>query len=270
MSPVSPKLIDSHAHLDYEYDDSVDELIEKAALAGVSHIITIAAEPASLKRVRKLCDNHKNLFHTSGIHPHEAKDWTEELFSEVKDLSQSPKCVAIGELGLDYYYDHSDRDSQLVCFREQLDFSVEVGKPVIVHTRDAEEDTEEELTRHASDWRKQHGMEKPPGVIHCFIASEKFAEFALKEGYFISFSGIITFKNAEDVRNVVRMVPMDRLLVETDSPYLAPVPHRGEQNQPAYVLSVAKKIAELKEQPLNAVAKITRANTIRLFSLPLA
>lgn len=270
MSNSNVSLIDSHAHLDYEYEQPLESILTNAENAGITHIIIIAAEPDSLARVKKLASEHDNLFHSSGIHPHEAKDWTPAIFQEVQELSRSAKCVAIGELGLDYYYDHSDRDSQIKCIREQLDYSVEIGKPVIVHTRDAEADTKVELARHAADWRSQHGTEKSPGVIHCFTASKDFAEFALQEGYFISFSGIITFKNAEDLRDVVRMVPMDRLLVETDSPYLAPVPHRGRQNEPAHTRVVAEKVAELKELPLSEIARITRENTIRLFSLPIS
>lgn len=265
----SSLLIDSHAHLDYDYEFSTDELLTGAQNSGVSHIIAIAAEPDSIERVKDLANAHTNLFHTSGVHPHEAKDWTKELAKKVRDFGQLEKCVATGELGLDYYYDHSDSKEQIPCMEEQLEISVDIGKPIVVHTRDAEEDTKSLLTLHAKAWREKYPAEKAPGVIHCFTASQDFAEFALAEGYFISFSGIITFKNAEDLRNVVRITPMDRLLVETDSPYLAPVPYRGKKNQPAYVLKVAEKVAELKELPLSEIAKQTRANTIHLFNLPI-
>ncbi len=269
MNSESTQLIDSHAHLDYDYEVSVDEILNEAATAGISHIIAIAAEPDSLPRVKKLTESHNNLFHTSGIHPHEAKFWNDELFAKVKDLSTSEKCIAIGELGLDYFYDHSVKEEQIKCIRDQLQYSVEIGKPVVVHTRDAETDTKEELTTHSEAWHSRHGKEKSPGVIHCFTASQDFAEFALAAGYYISFSGIITFKKADELREVVKVVPMDRLLVETDSPYLAPIPHRGKQNHPAYVKHVAEKVAEIKDVPFSEVVRITRENTIKLFSLPI-
>lgn len=262
-------LIDSHAHLDYEYEMGLAQVLANAKDAGVSHIIAIAAEPDSIDRVFDLAKKHNNLFHTAGVHPHEAKFWNKDLFAKVKERSLSPKCVAIGELGLDYYYDHSDRDEQIACLRDQLEYSVAVGKPIVVHTRDAETDTISELTKHSHSWRASHGTELSPGVIHCFTASREFADFALKAGYYISFSGIVTFKNAEDLRAVVKIVPLDRLLVETDSPYLAPIPHRGKQNQPAYVRFVAEKLAELKDVSIAELIALTRANTIKLFGLPL-
>ena len=266
---MTAAIIDSHAHLDYDYDQTVPEMLAAAAAAGVTHVVAIAAEPTSLARVERLASEHANVFHTAGIHPHEAKLWTPELFAEVKTRSKSPKCVAIGELGLDYFYDHAPREEQLKALREQLDYAVECGKPVVVHSRDADDDTIAELEPYAARWNAKHPG-RSPGVIHCFTSTKRLAEKMLAAGFHISFSGIITFKNAEDLRTVVRdVVPLDKMLVETDSPYLSPIPFRGKQNKPAHTRQVAEKVAELKGLTLDEVAKATRKNTIRLFSFPI-
>lgn len=260
-------LIDSHAHLDYEYEISTDLLIEEAAQFGIQKILCIAAEPTSLERVEAIAAKYPNVFHTSGIHPHDATHWTPELFEKVKLFAAKPKCLAIGELGLDYFYKHSDQPTQFKALEEQLIFSSEIGKPIVVHSRDAEEDTLRFLKEHAKLWSTKHKT-KAPGVIHCFTSSQKLAEECLLLGYFISFSGIITFKNADALREVVKIVPLDKLLVETDSPYLAPIPHRGKKNHPAYTKYVAEKVAELKGLSFDEVARITTENAIRLFGFP--
>lgn len=258
-------LIDSHAHLDYEYDISVEALLEEAKNAGVNTIIAIAAAADSLDRVVQLAERFPNIYHTAGIHPHDSKDFTPEIFQKVKTNSALPKCVGIGELGLDYYYDLSEKSVQWTALEQQLAFSVSCGKPIILHTREAEEDTVRFLEAHSKDWQKKF-PQNPPGVIHCFTGSAKLAEQALAMGYCISFSGIITFKNAEDLRQVVKdVVPLDRILVETDSPYLAPIPHRGKKNHPAHTRIVAEKVAELKGLSLQELASHTTQNTKRLF-----
>ncbi len=260
-------LIDSHAHLDYEYECSVEELIEEARLNGITTIIAIAAAAESLDRVVTLAARFPNIYHSSGIHPHDSKDFTDEIFAKVKVNAANKKCVAIGELGLDYYYDHAEKNTQFHALEKQLEFSVTCGKPIILHTRDAEADTLQFLQNHSSAWKKQHG-DSSPGVIHCFTGSQNLAEQALAIGYMISFSGIITFKNAEDLRQIVKnIVPLDRMLVETDSPYLAPIPHRGKKNHPAYTKFVAEKAAELKGISLEELAKHTTANTKKLFKI---
>jgi TatD DNase family protein len=264
------EIIDSHAHMDYEYEVGVPELIAQAKKVGVSHIIAIAAEPDSLARVQALARDYSNLFHTSGIHPHEAKLWTQDLFAKVKEGSKSEKCVAIGELGLDFFYDHAPKDEQITALRDQLNYAVECGKPVVVHSREADDDTIAELTPFAAKWNARHPG-RSPGVIHCFTSTRRLAEAMLQAGFYISFSGIITFKNAEPLRDIVRnVVPLDRLLVETDSPYLSPMPFRGQKNQPAHTRVVAEKVAELKGLPYAEIAKITRQNTIQLFQLGIA
>ena len=260
-------LIDSHAHLDYEYDVSTEELLRNAKEAGVEKIITIAATVDSLDRAKNLADRFTELYFTSGIHPHDAKDFSSEIAEKIKQLAQHPKCVAIGELGLDYHYDLSDRSTQFSVFTAQTALALELGKPIIVHTREADADTLKILAPFAKSFLEQW-PDRSPGVIHCFTGDRALAEACLQLGFYISFSGILTFKNAEDLREIVRtVVPLDKIMVETDSPYLAPIPHRGKKNQPAFTKFVAEKVAELKGLSLPELAKYTTANTSRLFRL---
>ncbi|MGE3260512.1 MAG: TatD family hydrolase [Bacteriovoracia bacterium] len=261
-------LIDSHAHLDYEYAETTEQLLANADLAGVKRVIAIAAAADSLERTRDLAERFSNVFFTSGIHPHDSKDFTPEIFSRIRALAAHPKCVAVGELGLDYFYEHSTHETQFSALEQQLRFSAEIGKPVVVHTREADADTVRFLTEHSREFLKNHPG-RSPGVIHCFTGSRALAEQTLALGYHISFSGILTFKTAEDLRITAKeVVPLDRLLVETDSPFLAPIPHRGKKNQPAFTRVVAEKLAELKGISLEELAKHTTANTERLFALP--
>lgn len=260
--------IDSHAHLDYDYDFSTDELLANARKNGVNRIIAIAAAAESLDKVRDLAEKYPEIYFTSGIHPHDSKDFTPKIFEKIKSLARHPKCVAIGELGLDYHYDLSERQVQRQAIEAQLKFSVESGKPVVVHTREADSDTIQFLTQHSAAFLAKY-PQRSPGVIHCFTGGKDLAEATLALGYYISFSGIITFKTAEELRAVAKdIVPMEKILVETDSPFLAPIPHRGKKNQPAHTKIVAEKIAELKNLHINEVAQITRENTERLFQIP--
>ncbi len=261
-------LIDSHAHLDYDYDFSTEELLANAKAVGVERVIAIAAAPDSLERVRELAEKFPQVWFTSGVHPHDAKDFSPEIFAKVKKLAPHPRCVAIGELGLDYHYDLSAHDVQHRALEAQLEFSAEIGKPVVVHSRDADGDTVKFLSVHSKSFLAKHPG-RSPGVIHCFTGTAKLAEECLALGYVISFSGILTFKNAEPLREVCqKIVPLHRLLVETDSPFLAPIPFRGKKNQPAHTRVVAEKVAELKNLSLEEIARITRENTERLFGLP--
>ncbi len=257
-------LIDTHAHLDYEYDLSLEDLLAEAAGQEVKTVVAIAAEPGSLERVREIAEKFPNVYFTTGIHPHDAEKFSAEIERQMAALAKHEKCVAIGELGLDYYYNHSDKTAQHAVLNRQLEFSVQVGKPIVFHSRDAEADTISLLKPHATAWREKG---HPPGVIHCFTGSKYLAEECLALGYCLSFSGIITFKNAEPLREVVKMVPLDRILVETDSPYLAPVPHRGKKNHPAYTRIVAERVAELRGLSLAEVASRTTENARRLFQI---
>ncbi len=261
-------LIDSHAHLDYEYEQSTEELLSLARSSGVKGVIAIAAAADSLEKTKALADRFPNVFFTAGIHPHDSKDFQPGILDQIRKNHSHPKCVAVGELGLDYFYQHSDRQVQFDALKQQLDLSIELGKPVVVHTRDADDDTLRFLTEHSNQFRKRHAG-KEPGVIHCFTGSETLAKECLKLEYCISFSGILTFKNAENLREIVRnLVPLEKLLVETDSPFLAPIPHRGKKNMPAHTIEIAKLVASLKGKALEEMAEITRRNTVRLFGLP--
>ena len=263
-------LIDSHAHLDYDYECSVEEIIQEAKSHGVDYIISIAAEAPSLDKVKLFSELYKNVFCTSGLHPHETNSFDENLFNHIKKNAENPKCVAIGEIGLDYYYEHSDKKAQIHALRQQLNFAIECGKPVVIHMRDAEEDTLKELGDYTKEWNKKY-KDRAPGVIHCFTGTKDFAEKALAMGFYISFSGIITFKNADSLREIAKdVVPLNRILVETDSPYLSPVPFRGKKNHPNRTLVVAEKVAEIKSISIEEVAKATKENTVELFRLSLS
>lgn len=260
-------LIDSHCHLDYEYDLSVAELIREARDHGVGAMIAIAAARDSLDRVRAIAEVHPEVWFTTGIHPHDAKDFDSSAMVEMRKLISHPRCVAVGELGLDFFYNLSERNVQINALQTQLDFSVEVGKPIVVHTREADLDTLEALERHGKAWAKAHPG-RSPGVIHCFTGGKELAERCLDLDYFISFSGIITFKNADALRAVVRdTVPLTRMLVETDSPFLAPIPHRGKKNHPAWTRHVAEKVAELKGVYVTEVERATTQNVAALFGI---
>ncbi len=262
-------LIDSHCHLDYEYDLSVEELIREAGSHGVGAMIAIAAARDSLDRVRAIAEAHPEVWFTTGIHPHDAKDFDGPVLDQMRALITHPRCVAVGELGLDFFYNLSERTAQIQALERQLEFSVEVGKPVVVHTREADQDTAAALEAHSKAWQSTHPG-RSPGVIHCFTGGKELAERCLDLGYFISFSGIITFKNADALRAVVRdTVPLAKMLVETDSPFLAPIPHRGKKNHPAWTRHVAEKAAELKGVDVTEVEKATTQNVAALFGIPL-
>lgn len=261
-------LIDSHAHLDYEYEQTTEELLQNAAQVGVKTVIAIAAAANSLERVRDLAERFPQVYFSSGIHPHDSGDFNPTTFSRIQELAKHPKCVAVGELGLDYHYHHSTKQVQFQALEAQLAFSTEIGKPVVIHTREADGDTLKFLEQHSGEFSRRHSS-RAPGVLHCFTGSAELAIAALDLGYYISFSGIITFKNADDLRAIVRdIVPIEKMLVETDSPFLSPIPFRGKKNQPAHTRVVAEKVAELKGMTLEEVARTTKENTRRLFALP--
>lgn len=248
--------IDIHAHLNM-LEDGVEVSLEKARDAGVKKIITIGTEPHDLPLVLDIAKkNQPHVYCTLGIHPHEGKDYTPEAGAFIRQHAAEPEVVAVGEIGLDYYYDQSPREIQKEAFREQMRIAEEVGLPVQIHTRDADEDTVTIL-------REFEGRVK--GVIHCFTGTEYLAREALACGYNISISGVVTFKNAEALRNVVKMVPLDRMHVETDAPFLAPVPMRGKKNTPAFVVHTAQFVADLKGVSLADLCERTRANALAMF-----
>jgi TatD DNase family protein len=252
-------LVDSHCHIDFpDYADGVAPLLANMARCGVSHALCVSVSLERFPAVLDLAERHANLFASVGVHP-DHEETREPEVEELVRLADHPKVVAIGETGLDYY--RSPREAvpwQRERFRTHIRAARAARKPLIIHTRNAAEDTLGILA--------EEGAEEVGGVMHCFTESLAVAERAMAMGFHISFSGIVTFKNAAELREVARAVPLDRLLVETDAPYLAPVPHRGKRNEPAYVLHVAEEIARVKGLPLETVAAASRENFFRLFA----
>lgn len=243
------KLVDSHCHLDdARFDADREAVIERAKQAGVAMILAIGAGPPHLDAAIRLAERYENLYATVGVHPHEASQWNGEVAARLRDLVAHPKVVAIGEIGLDYHYNFSPPEAQRKAFEEQLRLARECGKPVVVHTREAWADTLHLLGSAAS------------GIMHCFSGGPAEAEECLRRGLYISFAGVVTYPKAVNVQEAARVTPLDRLLVETDAPYLAPVPFRGKRNEPAYARETAAKIAELKGVSLETVAAATTAN----------
>ncbi len=252
-------MIETHCHLDYLKETPLAETLEKSWEVGVQKIITISVEPDNLDSVIEIANNHENVYCSQGIHPHDAKLYTDQVGEKIKLQAQTEsKVLAIGEVGLDYHYDNSPRNAQKDVFRKQLQIAVDLDKPTIIHTREAEEDTDEILSEFAPKLNRK-------GVIHSFTSSSKLAEKMLSLGFYLGFNGIITFKNAEDIREIVRNTPLDQILIETDSPFLAPVPHRGKKNAPYFLPHVVEKIAELKNTTEEEVIRVTTENAIKLF-----
>ena len=258
-------LIDSHCHLNYDYDPkSVADLVTEADAAGVGYLVTIGVDLDSIPPIQQISDQYASVFHSVGVHPHEAKTLTASDLAVLHSKAQHPKCRAIGEIGLDFYYNHSDRDEQLRALDQQLDLALELNLPVVIHARDAEADLLTSLTRYARA-AKTAG---PPGAIHCFSGTQKFGASCIDLGFLISVSGIITFKKSEDLRSSVRSFSPEVFMVETDSPYLAPMPHRGKKCEPAMVVETAKKLAEIHGMTLDEVAEITTRNAKKFFRIP--
>lgn len=254
-------LIDTHCHLDTEaFDVDRDEMLARARAAGVGAMIVPGIAIPDMPRVLAIADAHPDIWVGVGVHPHEAGSWDGETEAKLRGWAAHERVVAIGEIGLDYYYDHAPRDVQQQVFRDQVRLAGELGKPVIVHSRDSHGDVLRLLQENMS-----HAA---GGVMHCFSGSLELAEACIKIGMYISFAGPVTFKNATSLQEVAAKLPLDRLLIETDSPYLAPVPNRGKRNEPANVAHVAAKIGELHVQDPAEIARITAENARRLFRLP--
>lgn len=257
-------LIDSHCHLHYDYSPkTIQNIIDEAKAAGVNHLVTIGTDPASFEPLRQIADTYKSVHFTVGIHPHDVKDMDESTLENMRSFSQHSKCCAIGEIGIDYYYEHSPKDLQIKWCKKQLDLALELNKPVVIHSRDGEDDLLKLLTKYAGQVQKT----RSPGVIHCFTGTREFGQACIDLGFYISCSGIITFKKSEELRETVKTFPLDRLLVETDSPYLAPMPYRGKKCEPSMVVHTAEKLAEIKGISIAQCAAQTYKNTMNLFSL---
>jgi TatD DNase family protein len=251
-------LIESHCHLDYLKAEPLADILLKAKVAGVFKLVTIGVDPENLDLAMGLADSYQEIYFTQGIHPHDSKAATPVEFEKIKIRSTHAKMIAVGEIGLDYHYDNSPREIQRKVFEEQLQIASDLNLPVVIHTREAEADTMAILKNFSPTLKSR-------GVIHSFTSSLELAEFVLKEEFFIGFNGIITFKNAANVQAVVKITPLDKILLETDSPFLTPVPHRGKENAPYYLPFVAEKISELKGIPLEQLKPMIIENTLRCF-----
>lgn len=253
-------LVDSHCHLDYpEFAGDLAGTLARAHNAHVGMMLTISVRLSTFDTVRSLAERAGHIYCSVGVHPHEAGSEGVKDPATLIDLADHPKVIGIGESGLDYFYEHSPRRDQQQSFRAHIEASRQTGLPLIVHTRDAEDDTMDIL-------EDEYAKGPFPGLIHCFSSSRELAERALALGFYISCSGIITFKKADKLRDAVAKVPLDRLLVETDAPYLAPVPKRGKPNEPSYVAFTAEKLAEVKGIKPEQLAQITTDNFFKLFS----
>ena len=252
-------LIDSHCHLDFpDFADELDGVVDRAHAAGVERMITIGTRIERAPRLVEIAERYDSVFFTVGTHPHEAAGEAASDFAALRRFAEHPKCVGIGEAGLDYHYNYAPPEVAQRVFRGQIALARELGLPIVIHTREAEDDT-------AAILKDEMGQGPFSALLHCFTSSRALAETGLRLGLSISFSGVVTFKNSAELRAIARETPLDRLLVETDAPYLAPVPHRGKRNEPAFVVATARAVAEAKGVAPEALAAATRANTLRLF-----
>ena len=251
-------LIDTHSHIYMIEKISVDEVLQNAISNGVKKIIVPSSCASDIDDVFDLAQKYENVYCYLGIHPEEAKDWSGENKEKIKTLAASPKVVGIGEIGLDYYWDKSNIDLQKEIFIKQIELANELNLPLNIHDRDAHKDT--------FDILKEHNKNSAV-IMHCFSGSPEFAVECLKEGWYIALGGVVTFKNAKKMKDVAKIVPLEKLLLETDAPYLTPVPYRGEENQPAYVKFTAEEIAKLKGISFEETAQTTSANAEKILSI---
>jgi TatD DNase family protein len=258
------KLIDSHAHITSPiFKEDFDELLIRASQAGLEFIVNICTDKDSLDWGLEVAKENSFIRNVASTTPHDVEKDGEHFFPFVRQAALDKKLIAIGETGLDYYYEHAPRDLQKDFLRRYLRLAKEVNLPVVIHCRDAFEDffsiLDEEYVQDADNYL--------PGVLHCFTGTLDEAAHLVAKGWYISFSGIVTFKKSLELKEVAKSVPLENLLIETDSPYLAPPPYRGKRNEPAYVVEVAKCLAELKEVEIEELARVTKANTLKLFNL---
>jgi TatD DNase family protein len=252
-------LVDSHCHLDFpDLSGRLPEILAAARDAGVGRLVTISTHVARVETYRALAEAHPEVYFTIGTHPHNAGQEPDTAVESLVALAEHPRCVAIGESGLDYFYDKSPRDVQRRVFRTHIAAARQAGLPLVIHARDADSDMIDILT----DEMKNGSYS---AVLHCFSSGERLARVGVELGFYVSFSGILTFKKSTDIRAIAASVPMDRLLVETDAPYLAPEPHRGRTNEPAYVAHTAQVLASVKETSGDEIARATTENFYRLF-----
>lgn len=253
-------LVDSHCHLDFpDFAAERDEVVARARRAGVGLMVTICTKVSAFDRILAIAETYDGIYCSVGIHPHEAAAEPETDAAKLVELARHPKVVGIGESGLDYFYEHSPREAQARSFRAHIAAARQSGLPLIVHSRDADEDM-------AAILAEEHARGAFTGVLHCFSSGQALAERAVALGFYISLSGIVTFKKAEELRTAVRALPVNRLLVETDAPYLAPIPHRGKRNEPSFVVHTAHAVGQLKGLGPDRIAQETTDNFFRLFN----
>ena len=252
-------LVDSHCHLDdSKFDDDREQVIERARAAGVDRMMAIGTGdgPPDLEVAIRQADRYPFVFATIGVHPHDASKATPETFDRLRELARHPKVLAVGEIGLDYHYDFSPRETQRAVFEKQLELAAEARKPIVIHTREAWDDT---LAVLRAAW-------SGAGIMHCFTGDARQAGEALEIGFHLSFGGVLTFPKADAVREAARIAPDDRLLVETDCPYLAPIPHRGKRNEPAFMVETVRRLADVRGRTPEEIAQLTTGNFERLFA----
>jgi TatD DNase family protein len=253
-------LVDSHCHLDFpDFDAERGAIVHRAAEAGVGLMVTISTRVRKFERIRSIAEAYPNVFCSVGTHPHNAGEETDVTADELVSLSEYEKCAAIGEAGLDYHYDKSPREAQAHGLRTHISAARQTGLPLIIHARNADADMEQILVKEA-------GKGAFPFLLHCFSSGPRLAEIGVELGGYVSFSGILTFKNSGEIRAIAKSVPEDRLLVETDAPYLAPPPHRGKRNEPAFVRHTALCLAETLGRSIEDIEALTTRNFFRLFS----
>ncbi|QCG96634.1 TatD family deoxyribonuclease [Azospirillum sp. TSA2s] len=253
-------LVDSHCHLDFpDFAEELDAVVDRARQAGIGRMVTICTYISRFDRILAVAERYDDILCSVGVHPHQAQEEVAITTTEtLVELSRHPKVIGLGETGLDYFYDKSPRDLQQECFRRHIRASLETGLPLIIHTRDADDDTMRIVKEEAAG-------QPVKGLLHCFSSGRALAEEAVEYGFSLSLSGIVTFKKSEDLRAIVKDVPLDRILVETDAPYLAPIPFRGKRNEPAYVAHTAACVAEVKGVSAEELARVTTDNFFRLF-----
>lgn len=249
-------LIDTHAHIDMLED--MEGALNNAFKNGIKKIIVPCAYPKDIDKIYNIAEKYENVFGMLGVHPSEVKDWNDGIIDKIKEYSKSRKIVAIGEIGLDYYWDKSFNDLQKEIFIKQIELANELNLPIDIHDREAHKDTFDII----KEYNKNSKV-----VMHCFSGSLEFAKECIKEGWYLALGGVVTFKNAVKMKEVATAIPLERLLLETDCPYLTPVPHRGEENQPAYVKFVAEEIAKLREISFDEVANQTTKNAKEVFGI---
>lgn len=253
-------LIDTHCHLDFpDFAPEQAQVVARARAAGVGRMVTICTHVTKFDAIRAIAERYEDVFCTVGTHPNHAQDEPEASVAQIVALAAHDKCVGIGEAGLDYHYDRAPRDLAHRVFRAHIAAARETGLPIVIHTRDADADC-------AAILREEMGKGAFTALLHCFTSSAELARTAVELGLYISFSGVVTFKNSADLREIAREVPLERILVETDAPFLAPVPHRGRRNEPAYVADTARLLAEVKGVSEAEFAAATTANALRLFT----